>query len=379
MAIYLCGVFDGPLTGQLQTLNAVKNGLKDIHDVREINYPKSSIFFLFNWISFSLKNLLILGSAGKNDIFYILLNRSRLSFWIRDLPVFILALFNKSKIICHLVGSDLEEFVKRANALERFIISKCFASINAWVLLGNSMKAQVINVYEQLAIQDTSKCFDQKKLSSFFLKGFYPAESMAHLDEYFIERKLAKFGSNLKITFMSNIMEDKGIVEFIESMIQLNKECDIKFEAYIAGGIVERSSNRLKKALKKAENQSFINFLGIVKNEEKWNLLSKTDIFILPTYYKTEALPLSLVEAMRFGCLCISSNIGEILDLLKDNRGVILEKVTTKNIVDAVNAAIGDLEKSKLKIVNSFHYAEHEFSYAQYQKNLSNIIIRYSN
>lgn len=379
MTIYLCGVFDGPLTGQLQTLIAVKNGLKKTYDVKEINYPASSIFFIFDWISFTLKNLFTLKSGGKNDIFYILLNRSRLSFWIRDLPIFITAFFCKSKIICHLVGSDLEEFVKGTNALEKFIIGKCFANINSWVLLGNSMRSQVINVYDQLEIKNASKCFHNKKLRSFFLKGFYPKECMAYLDKSYIKRKLSNYGSNFKITFMSNLMEDKGIVEFIESMIQLYEKYNIKIEVCIAGGIVEHSSRRLKKALKKAESKKFINFLGIVTKEDKWNLLSDTDIFILPTYYKTEALPLSLVEAMRFGCLCISSNIGEIFDLLKDNRGILLEKVTTENLLDVVSTAIEDLEKSKLKIVNSFNYAEHEFSYDNYQKNLIDMMKGHSN
>ena len=66
-------------------------------------------------------------------------------------------------------------------------------------------------------------------------------------------------------------------------------------------------------------------------------------------------------------------------DLLKDNRGILLEKVTTENLLDVVRTAIEDLEKSKLKIVNSFNYTEHEFSYDNYQKNLIDMIKVHSN
>ena len=74
---------------------------------------------------------------------------------------------------------------------------------------------------------------------------------MAYLDKSYIKRKLSNYGSNFKITFMSNLMEDKSIVGFIESMIQLYEKYHIKIEVCIAGGIVEHSSRRLKKALKK--------------------------------------------------------------------------------------------------------------------------------
>ena len=239
------------------------------------------------------------------------------------------------------------------------------------------MNQQVVRSYEYLEIENNSKCFNQGKLTSYFLRGYYPDETELYIKDSFINEKISKFGSSLKISFMSNLMEDKGIVEFIDSMIFLREENDIKIEVYIAGAIIENSSDRLKKALKKASKKSYINFLGLVQGKEKWTLLSETDIFILPTYYKTEALPLSLIEAMKFGCLCISSNIGEINDLLKDGRGIIIEDVNTKNLVDTIKLAISDRDSSKSKMINSFNYADMNFSYKTYQRNLIDIIERH--
>ena len=239
------------------------------------------------------------------------------------------------------------------------------------------MNKQVEESYKFLEIENNSKCFNKGKLSSYFLRGFYPNESAIYVNDSFIDKKLHKFGSELKISFMSNLMEDKGIVEFIESAISLREENNIKIEVFIAGAIIENSSERLKIALKKATNKSYINFLGLVNGKEKWELLSKTDIFVLPTYYKTEALPLSLIEAMRFGCLCISSNIGEINELLKDDRGIIIDKVNTKNLLDTIKLAIKDDESSKSKMINSFKYADKNFSFNVYKDNLKDIIERH--
>ena len=305
------------------------------------------------------------------------IHRSRLSFWLRDLPIFVIASIYKSKIICHLVGSDIEEFVKGSSLLEKFLLKKFYSNISSWILLGDSMNKQVIESYKFLGIENNSKCFNQGKLTSYFLRGFYSNETEQYIQDSLMNEKLLKFGSNLKISYMSNLMEDKGIVEFIESMIFLREETDINIEVFIAGAIIENSSDRLKKALKKASEKSYINFLGLVQGKEKWELLFETDIFILPSYYKTEALPLSLIEAMRFGCLCISSNIGEINDLLKDGRGIIIEDVNTKNLIDTVKLAISDFDSSKSKMMNSFNYAEINFSRDTYNKNLIDIIDRH--
>ncbi len=375
MSIYLCGVFNGPVTGQLHTLLGIEEALINNYCLKKVKYPPPSIYFLFSWLIFITKTVFIF--ANNRDIFYMVIHRSRLSFWLRDLPIFVIASVYKSKIICHLVGSDIEDFVKRSSSLEKFLLKKFFSNISSWVLLGDSMNKQVEESYKFLEIENNSKCFNKGKLSSYFLRGFYPNESAIYVNDSFIDKKLHKFGSELKISFMSNLMEDKGIVEFIESAISLREENNIKIEVFIAGAIIENSSERLKIALKKATNKSYINFLGLVNGKEKWELLSKTDIFVLPTYYKTEALPLSLIEAMRFGCLCISSNIGEINELLKDDRGIIIDKVNTKNLLDTIKLAIKDDESSKSKMINSFKYADKNFSFNVYKDNLKDIIERH--
>ena len=80
---------------------------------------------------------------------------------------------------------------------------------------------------------------------------------------------------------------------------------------------------------------------------------------------------------MRFGCLCISSNIGEINELLKDDRGIIIDKVNTRNLIDSIKLAIKDDKSSKSKMINSFQYADKNFSFSVYKENLKDIIERH--
>jgi len=182
-----------------------------------------------------------------------------------------------------------------------------------------------------------------------------------------INLKIQNFGNNIRIGYMSNLMEEKGIVEFIDSMIFLKEILGYDIKVWIAGAYIGKPSDRLNSAIHLAKSKDYIKMLGLVKGELKWNSLLDTDIFILPSYYKTEALPLSLVEAMRFGCLCISSSIGEINDLLENGRGIIMKKVSTDSITQSVERILADTSQSKIMIKNSLSYVREEFSYEEYK------------
>lgn len=374
MSIYLCGVFSGQLTGQMQTLFTIRDVLEDKFDLKLMNSPSMNKYFPFAWSAYIAKAISVCVINKKPHLFYIIINRSRISFWLRDLPIYIIASATKSKLICHLVGSDIEHFIHNLNFIEKFLLIKYFKKIDAWVLLGNSMKTQVDNVYRDLKIQDQSSCYHNGELISHELRGFYPVESDNYFDRPSIDAKIENFGDNITIGYMSNLMEEKGIVEFIESMIFLKERLGYDINVWIAGAFIGQSTDRLSHAMSLAKTKNYITILGLAGGGRKWNGLLETDIFILPSYYKTEALPLSLVEAMRFGCLCISSSIGEINDLLGNDRGIIIDTISTNNIVLKVEGVLADTSRSKAMIQNSLSYASDEFSYETYKIKLLTLV-----
>lgn len=374
MSIYLCGVFNGPLTGQKQTLLAIKNILEHKFSLELLDAPTFNKYFPFSWLTYIIRTLSISFFNKKPLTFYLIINRSRVSFWLRDLPIYIAASATNSKLICHLVGSDIEFFISKSNFIEKFLLKIFFTKVNAWVLLGKAMKIQVENVYKDLEIKNKSSCYRDEELNAFELRGFYPTESDNFFDESKINLKIQNFGNNIRIGYMSNLMEEKGIVEFIESMIFLKEVLGYDIKVWIAGSYIDRPSDRLNNAMHLAKSKDYIKILGLAKGELKWKSLLDTDIFILPSYYKTEALPLSLVEAMRFGCLCVSSSIGEINDLLENGRGIIMKKVSTNSIAQSVEGILADTSQSKIMIKNSLSYAKEEFSYEEYKIRLLNLI-----
>ena len=280
MLVYLCGVFNGPLTGQKQTLLAIKSVLESKFDLKLMNAPSLDKYFLFNWLAYIARTLSKSLFNKEPHIFYLIINRSRMSFWFRDLPIFIAASTTNSKLICHLVGSDIESFISKSNFIEKFLLKIYFSKIELWVVLGKSMKKQVDNIYVELGIKYNSSCYRSGELNAFQLRGFYPIESDDFFDQSKINLKINNFGNDVRIGYMSNLMEEKGIVEFIESMILLRETHGYDIKVWIAGAFIGKPSDRLNNAMRLAESKDYIKVLGLAEGELKWNSLLDTDIFI---------------------------------------------------------------------------------------------------
>ncbi|MEA3421657.1 MAG: nucleotidyl transferase AbiEii/AbiGii toxin family protein [Acidobacteriota bacterium] len=50
-----------------------------------------------------------------------------------------------------------------------------------------------------------------------------------------------------------------------------------------------------------------VSYAGVVKGDEKVNLMQDSDIFILPTYFRSELFPLAITEALRAGNVIITT------------------------------------------------------------------------
>lgn len=370
MTIFLCGSFTGPFTGQMQTLLGVKESL-NIQKIKKVNLPNKGKLIFYEIFLFLIKLLQIVLS-NRNSIIYLMINRSRVSFWIRDLPIFCIARIKGLKLVCHLVGSDIKIFLKSLNNFEIYLIRKLYPSITIWIVLGDSMKKQIIDIYDELGLKNETD--SELKPNIKILRGFYPNEVDDKKLEILINQKKINFDKKINIGYMSNFIEEKGVVEFIESTIDLREKYNYPINSWIAGSFINSPSNRVKQAIKLAESKKYFEVSSLISGNSKWQKLLDTDIFILPTYYKVEALPLSLVEAMKFKCFCISSKIGEIPDLLENNRGVMLEEVNTNNLVKILLNVISDPKKSYLAADRAHNYASEIFCFKNFKAKLNEIL-----
>ncbi len=146
-------------------------------------------------------------------------------------------------------------------------------------------------------------------------------------------KKLNK--NKIKITIVANLSPNKGV----DLLLTALKNFDYEWTLDIIGLRLENYSNYFKnlKLLgeKLNKNKIRVNFLGSRNEIFIRAHLSKTDIFVLPSL--SEALPISLLEAMAMECVCIASTVGDIPSVINNNKTGFLMKrksvTSLKNIL----------------------------------------------
>jgi len=98
------------------------------------------------------------------------------------------------------------------------------------------------------------------------------------------------------------------------------EECDYDIKYVIAGGTQNRETALYYQSLldKASGCGNRIIFTGPVEGEEKYELLRKCRIFAVPA--RDEGLPIALLEAMSYGCICVASDIQAHREVIQDAR-----------------------------------------------------------
>lgn len=234
----------------------------------------------------------------------------------RKLPFVYMARIFNIPVINHIHGSEIANFYINASDKKKRLVEKCFDKCSYLVVLSEEWKNNL-----QIVKTKTSKIV---------------IENYSIIHKECLKRK--KHQDKI-ILFLGFITELKGcfdIPDIAKKVIEQNT--NVKF--ILAGsGEIERLQNIIEK---KGISQYFL-FPGWVKKEEKEKLLKNADIFFLPSY--TEAMPMSILEAMGYGLPIVTANVGGIPQLVEEGRnGYMTEPGNIDGFVKAIRELIGNDE-----------------------------------
>ena len=149
------------------------------------------------------------------------------------------------------------------------------------------------------------------------------------------------------ILFLARIVPEKGLHYLIEAF----KKIDTDKKLVIAGE-ASHTNDYLKKIKKSIKDDNRIIMTGFVQGIELQELYSNCLIYCLPS--DVEGMPLSLLEAISYGCNCLVSDIEENKQITEE-----------ANVITFKNGNIGDLEEKLQKLLNNDNknkvYANDEF------------------
>lgn len=141
-----------------------------------------------------------------------------------------------------------------------------------------------------------------------------------------------------QVCFISNLIDRKGVGEFIEA-IELILEGDSTSPQIAIGGIGPRRQDVENLAEKSAK----ISYHGYLSEKEKRELLCRSSVYVLPS--RAEGLPISILEAMAAGNAIISTSVGSIPEVIDDNSGILIEPGNINDLRDAILGLQNDEER----------------------------------
>lgn len=129
-----------------------------------------------------------------------------------------------------------------------------------------------------------------------------------------------------------------------ELLIDAFKGLDTDKKLVIAGGGSDTSEYEVS-LREAAQGDPRILFTGFVNGEPLEELYSNCYAYVLPS--DVEGMPMSLLEAMAYGCCCVTSDIPECADVLAGN-GVTFEKGSADSLRATLQGLLADSGRGRV-------------------------------
>lgn len=328
------GPYPKPITGQSISFKQVC----DNYDGKKIVFDTTRFdkFKILNLIYCILKLPIVFLFNSFSKV-YFTCSRGNLSY-VRDIQLLLLCRFFRKRVINHLHGADFLEFYQK-KPLRKKLVKYCYEVVQKSIILLPSMKEQFLD-------------FENMKLEVIY-------NSYSH---EFKRYPLNSAKNTIEIVYFSNLMYSKGIIYFLKAVKKILTEHDeivVKIgglpmgDNYRSINEIESEFNFLGKELKSHFPERFFYF-GLVEGDQRIQLLQKSSIFVLPTFYISEAFPLSIIEAMFFGNVIITTKHNYLGDIVKEDNGILIDVKSVCSIYNALSLLIKD-PKLRLKIQKNNH------------------------
>ena len=122
----------------------------------------------------------------------------------------------------------------------------------------------------------------------------------------------------VNLLFLSNLIPSKGVYVLLDACKML-KDRGVAFLCNFVGGESKEMDRRVfEEAVKERGLEGRVLYHGPKYGEEKEHYWSMADVFVFPTFYHNECMPLTILEAMQHGLPVVSTDEGAVPDMVAD-------------------------------------------------------------
>lgn len=317
----------------------------NIDYVRFSTVPKSNHFkVLFRIIAFASLYIKVFYRlcCHRYNLIYLTPTLTGLAFYKDFFVVLIVKLFSKN-IVYHFHNKGISV----NKAVPKFIKRFFFKNVKV-ILLSKKLYSDISNYVEE-------------KNVSYCANGVLSNSS---------QTKNKIINENIRLLFLSNLIESKGVFVLLEACRDLVKR-NLAFSCHFVGPFYNINEEKFFSYINKNHLQQYVKYHGAKYNNDKIEMFKMADLFVFPTFYSDECFPLVILEAMSYGLPVISTNEGAISEIIDDGEnGFIVEKKDAIDLADKIEILINDKHRliemgkaAKTKFENTYTFANFETNF----------------
>jgi glycosyltransferase involved in cell wall biosynthesis len=325
------------------------SGKISIYKVVDYTFLVSKLFFI-----------LLLNPRQK---VYLNTGQSKIGF-LRDFIIINISKLFGCKITAHQFGANYSGFY---NSQPDFIKSKIIKT------LGKTEKIIVEGDYSKRQF-DFLPDYQTKVYS---LPNGLPEK----IDSSKIVAKKIDFGLPINLFYLSNLIESKGYWDVLEAINILVNEYKVNLKVVFSGKFLDsvddvkfKNSEEARKVffeyIEKNNLKDRITYYEGLYGEKKAKEFKKAHFFILPSYYINEGQPVSILEAMAYGCVPIVTEYRLIPTMVNLENGFFVNSKSPNEIAQKIKEMLENPETYTIMSQSSIGQYTDNFTAEKYTNHL---------
>lgn len=292
------------------------------------------------------------------DVIYLTKGSTKAGFF-RDLCILIskTLLSRKSVFIVHLKGGNYDSFYYSCSEWWQRSIRFFLRNVDKIIVLGQSL----VKMYDFFPQVESKITVIENALTN---EEFTPGKTENH-DSV----------DKVNIIYLSNLIYTKGYGHILDACKILIERGVTNFYMRFAGAFMRSPDDPVDIDMKNYQEKfltdiassglsNYITYMGVVTGDSKVNYLRDADVFVLPTQYHVEGQPVSIIEAMAYGCAIVTTNYRSIPDLVEEGgNSVYVNYADSQSIADALERYITNLEFLKRSSARSIELYQTKFKW----------------
>ena len=303
-------------TGQSVMFDGVVSRLRENKDkvsVVDISSHFNSNAVILRCIDYLMVLTIIIINLTKNeyDMAYIVTSQSRNGF-IRDDVMITLCRWFKIPVITHQYGANYRQLLESLDNNGTNRLRKMLSYVSTIIVEGNYMKEQFSFLPD-------------------YRTKVRPIPNGLPIEGKHVQIAKEYDGKNTFVLFyLSNLIWSKGYFDVLQAVDILVNQEHLDVRCIFSGRFMSSADDERPGISNKEDFDRFIvehqltdriEYHQGLYGEEKDMYFYKSNAFLLPSYYINEGQPVSIIEAMAYGCVPLVTEYRHIPMMINDNNG----------------------------------------------------------